>query len=498
MQSNAILRKNANFMLTIPSSEEEKKYYSLHASELKAFGYCLIPLQMVWAFFDWKAISTILEQNLDVWQLILAAKLSSFIVLLLLHWVLNVTTQTAFTKWFSGQRQKGNFTIPAIIGLVMLGFSVFGAINYSNTFSYKANVTEFGETTYDKLKSETQIIYESDCATIRAKYEAKAGRKASAARNEINRLNAKKIISDNDERWVKKLISKQQNIIAAASHQFDFEKNKELQKASDKRNASLENINAERSSTLLSHADKNNKEVEKEASGNATSQRFGWIVSLLFMCLFYFFIYKIQKILHFSGIKKESEMTFVEQHNGHISMTLGVLKDVFNRKYIAFLNAFHKKYTQGTQSVSDFDTNLKVLTNQILQPIENESFGNIYATAAPIAPTGRTVVKGFVSYDNTATETVITPKTLLPLTELSNKTQGERYKELKQRISTRMSQKDKIGKGRKAETITSDIEICLHEIKFLNINQEYEKERKDIVLAAESFVIDLKKEVQND
>lgn len=472
---NLITRKNVNFMLSIPTSDEEKEYYSLHASELKAFSYCLVPLQALWAFFDWKAISAILEDNLQIWQLAMMAKVGAFVVLLLLHWVLNVTAQTAYTKWFSGKKQIANFTIPAVIGLVMLGFSVFGAMTYTNTFTYKANVTAFQEGTYEGLKSEAQSIYESECATIRAKYEAKAGRKASAARSEIGRLNAKKIISDNDERWVKKLVRAQENIIAAASHQFDFAKNQELQKATDRRTARLESINTERSSTLLSHSDLNKNELQKEASGTASAHRFSWVISVLFMFLFYFFIYKIQKIKHFSGIKKESEMTPIEEHGGIIALTVGVFKDVFNRKYLAFLSLFHAKGVKGTQTVSAFDTRIQILQSAYLQPVENQSIAPAYGSSASKTPIG------FKRFDNEH-ETVITPKTPLPTTEHVLITQGERYKELKQRIQSRCAQVKLIGKGRTAKSIIDDLDYCLDEIKNLSINPEFEQERKNVII----------------
>ncbi len=396
MDFNSNSQEKSTIVWTQPKTQEEKIYYSKHASERAAFGWITTLLQGVHAFLAlaaWMAIFTWAFSKVPTFSFLILPL--ALLAIFTLHILFRTTWQT---YWYDRLDNDPNTDspvyVPIFILVLLLGTEIYGTREFlKNTIQPIAKTSSQPiDEQFASQESNLDAAYNMSIQRIDATYAEKEKAATLPYDRQIRTLRGRRVSGD-ELKAVASQIRRLENQKTAAIAPVLAEKAAAKEKALNSITSAKEEVMQRKSGAFTEIDNQNSAEIQRYLSETGSINGFAWLISCVLLALICALSYRIVRINVKSGIIPQRTYSALDAHGSAVQRIWTALADAFNRRSLQFSVYIHKMLSPKS-AITSFDGTVVVNPGTYNTPtvespvneIVNNSVNDFLTTGKPINP----------------------------------------------------------------------------------------------------------------
>lgn len=400
MDFNSNSQEKSTIVWSTPTSNEQKNYYSKHASERAAFGWITTLLQAVHAFLAlaaWMAIFTWAFSKVPTFAFLILPL--SLLAIFTLHILFRTTWQTYwYDKLDNDPNTDSPVYVPIFILILLLGTEIYGTREFlKNTIQPVAKTSSQPvDDQFAAHESALDAAYNLSINRIDATYAEKEKAAALPYDRQIRTLRVRRVSGD-ELKSVASQIRRLENQKTAAIAPVLAEKAAAKEKALNSLTEAKDQVQQRKTAAISAIDTQNNAEIQRYLSETGSVNGFAWLISCVLLALICALSYRIVRINVKSGIIPQRTYSALDAHGSAVQRIWTALADAFNRRSLQFSVYIHKLLSPKS-AIASFDGTVVVTPGTYNTPqnhtsvenpvndIVNESVNDFLKTGKPINP----------------------------------------------------------------------------------------------------------------
>lgn len=334
---------------TMPSTDAERAYYSIHHDELQKFGIAAGILQIIHTFIAWAAWKALVGSGLDKmlgedhWVTYTIA----LVGVLTCHYIFATSWRTYwYDRWDKSAETDSHWLLPVILAIVLVWTEKQGIEHLSHRFIGTAEITS--DTTYTAQNATLNLAATNQYAAQKAEIEAvcTAARKATRATYaaQIAAQERKTAKTEADRRYIRSKVSRLQTERDAALAAHDTQKAASLASLNHQHNQVLAQNDGNTSKITTAIAAANQAELQRIAAQKAEVSKWAWGISAILLIIIAYLHRKVVRINVKSGRIPLHTLTELDQRGG----IWDAIADALKRQHARLATAIHRRLSAGT------------------------------------------------------------------------------------------------------------------------------------------------------
>lgn len=343
---------------TQPTTPEQIRYFSKHATERNVFKWTTTVLQGTHgflAFAAWTAIYAWMFQNLT-WLLWIAPLLAGF-SLLAMHVIFRATWETYwYDKLDADPNTDSPIYVPVAIILLLLVAEVNGVQRFltAQVKPPETRAADHIEADHTTTVASIEQSYRNDKAAIEATYREKE--RAATLPYDRQLRSARNRSTDTPEERLQRrqsIASLERQRDAALAPVFAAKSNA-LEKALNAYTAAKDAANTRRQTGVAEVDTHNAAENTRYTTDLGKVGSYAWIISVGLLALIMMLSYRVVRINVKSGIIARRNYTVLDAHGNPLEVAVTALFDAFKRQWLRLWVGVHRALSPK-EAITSFD-----------------------------------------------------------------------------------------------------------------------------------------------
>jgi len=343
---------------TQPTTEEQIRYFSKHASERNVFKWATTALQGTHgflAFAAWTAIYTWMFQNVPsiIW---FAPWLAGF-SLFAMHTIFRATWETFwYDKLDDDPLTDSPIYVPVAIILLLLIAEVNGVQRFltAQVKPPETKATDYIQSDFSTTVASIEQSYKNDQAAITATYKQKKAAATLPYDRQIKTARNRSAETTEERRQRSAAIAALERQRDAALAPVLAAEAAALEKSLDAYTSAKTMAGARRDKNIAAIDTHNTSENSRYTTQLGNVNKYAWIISVGLLAIIMMLSYRVVRINVKSGIIARRNYTVLDAHGNAFEVLWTALTDAFKRQWLRFSVGIHRSLSPK-QAIQSFD-----------------------------------------------------------------------------------------------------------------------------------------------